>query len=252
MICPTSVSVDRDLASLNEAVLTAFFDHIPTCRCVRRHRGQLPYCVAGARRFLGWGRDQGLVTTGRPAPSLPPLIVEFEAWMIHHRNVQPITLRHVYRRTLLRFVDHVGDDRLAVAHNRVALRHTHALPADPLWLRQVHGTAVVDADVLAAHTLPEADAALTRAPGRVLAILTADCLPVVFSADDGSVIAAAHAGWRGLAAGVLEATVAAMRHPATRIAAWMGPAIRQPAFEVGPEVRALLGPNGLSCAEFVS
>lgn len=103
-------TVDRDMASLDEAVLTAFFDHIPTCRCVRRHKGQLPYCVAGARRFLGWCRDQGFVTTQRPAPSLPRLIVEFEAWMVHHRNVQPITLRDVYRRPLLRFIDHVGDD----------------------------------------------------------------------------------------------------------------------------------------------
>ncbi|MBL0042590.1 MAG: peptidoglycan editing factor PgeF [Xanthomonadales bacterium] len=133
--------------------------------------------------------------------------------------------------------DHVGDDPAAVVANRAALWQTFALPAEPLWLRQVHGTQVADADVVAPGEVPEADAAVTREPGRVLAILTADCLPVVFAADDASSIGAAHAGWRGLADGVLEATVAAMRHDPSRIHAWIGPGIRQAAFEVGPEVR---------------
>ena len=133
--------------------------------------------------------------------------------------------------------DHVGDDPVAVAANRAALRGQLDLPAEPLWLRQVHGTQVVDADAVPEGAVPEADAAVTRQGGRVLAILTADCLPVLFAADDGAVLGAAHAGWRGLAAGVLEATIIAMRHDPRRIVAWIGPGIRQAAFEVGPEVR---------------
>lgn len=148
--------------------------------------------------------------------------------------------------------DHVGDDPLAVAANRVALGREYALPAAPLWLRQVHGTDVVDADTVAIGDVPTADAVISRSPDRVLAILTADCLPVLFAADDGSVIGAAHAGWRGLAAGVLEATVAAMHHESKRIAAWIGPAIRQPVFEVGTEVReAFLRSDKLAPAAFV-
>jgi YfiH family protein len=147
--------------------------------------------------------------------------------------------------------DHVGDDPAAVAANRAALREQWKLPADPLWLRQVHGTRVVDAGVMATDDVPEADAAITHESGRVLAILTADCLPVLFAADDGSVLGAAHAGWRGLAAGVLEATVAAMRHDPRRIAAWIGPGIRRAAFEVGPEVReAFVAADKLAFAAF--
>jgi polyphenol oxidase len=133
--------------------------------------------------------------------------------------------------------DHVGDDPAAVARNRALLVAAAALPSEPLWLRQVHGIQVIDVDALANGEVPEADAAITRRAGRVLAILTADCLPVLFAADDGSVLGAAHAGWRGLAAGVLEATIAAMRIDPSRIAAWIGPGIRQAAFEVGGEVR---------------
>ena len=132
--------------------------------------------------------------------------------------------------------DHVGDNPAAVAANRATLRQHLELTGEPLWLRQVHGTVVVDADALPAGAVPEADAAVARASDRVLAILTADCLPVLFASDDGAVIAAAHAGWRGLAAGVLEATVAAMQVDPARLVAWIGPAIRQPAFEVGTEV----------------
>ena len=147
--------------------------------------------------------------------------------------------------------DHVGDEPAAVAANRAALHECLALPAEPLWLRQVHGTQVVDADAVPARTTPEADAAVTRRPGRVLAILTADCLPVLFAADDGSVLGAAHAGWRGLAAGVLEATIAAMGHEPRRIVVWIGPGIRQAAFEVGPEVReAFVAADKLAFAAF--
>lgn len=129
-----------------------------------------------------------------------------------------------------------GDDPDAVAANRDLLATLAGLPAEPHWLRQVHGTGVVR--VANAPTgEPEADAAVTDAPGTVLAILTADCLPVVFAADDGSEVAAAHAGWRGLAAGVLEATVAAMRTPPARLLAWLGPAAGPQAYEIGGEVR---------------
>lgn len=147
--------------------------------------------------------------------------------------------------------DHVGDDAAIVASNRAQLANDLALPAAPLWLKQVHGIAVLDADQFDASITPEADAAITRTPGRVLTILTADCLPIVFAAHDGSVIGAAHAGWRGLAAGVLEATITAMQHPTGKIAAWIGPGIRQAAFEVGREVRdAFLATDKLAFAAF--
>ena len=131
---------------------------------------------------------------------------------------------------------HVGDDPQAVAANRAALRHRLALPAEPLWLRQVHGREVARHDGRALE--PTADAAVTFEPGRVLAVLTADCLPVVFASRDGNRLGIAHAGWRGLAAGVLEATVAALGVPGTDLLAWLGPAIGPAAFEVGAEVRA--------------
>jgi YfiH family protein len=129
----------------------------------------------------------------------------------------------------------VGDDGRAVEENRALLKHSLALPADPLWLEQVHGTTVIDADNASART---GDAVVTRRSGVVCAIQTADCLPVLFAHDSGSHIAAAHAGWRGLSAGVLEATVQAMAVPATELIAWLGPAIGPEFFEVGEEVRA--------------
>ena len=137
-----------------------------------------------------------------------------------------------------------GDDPAAVAANRQALVERFGLPSAPRWLRQVHGTGVLRLDATGADTPrpaaeePEADAAVTDVPGVVLAILTADCLPVVLAAGDGSEVGAAHAGWRGLAGGVLEATVAAMHTPAARLVAWLGPAAGPAAYEVGPEVRA--------------
>lgn len=130
---------------------------------------------------------------------------------------------------------HVGDAPGAVAANRARLRAL--LPSDPLWLDQVHGTRVADADH-EADPAP-ADAAVTRVPGRVLAIMTADCLPVVIAAPEARVLAVAHAGWRGLAGGVLENAVAAMGVPPDAgLRAWIGPAIGPLAFEVGDEVRA--------------
>lgn len=130
--------------------------------------------------------------------------------------------------------DHVGDDPAAVAANRARL--ARRLPEPPLWLRQVHGVGVADADHAAG--VPEADAAVARRPGRVCAVLTADCLPVLFCDTAGQVVAAAHAGWRGLCSGVLEATVRAMAVPPSTLLAWLGPAIGAAAFEVGGEVRS--------------
>lgn len=136
--------------------------------------------------------------------------------------------------------DHVGDDPDAVRRNRALLQRALDLPAAPQWLQQVHGTAVFDADQKPAHDAspPVADAARTTLPSRVIAVLTADCLPILLCAEDGSEVAAVHAGWRGLAAGVIEATVDAMQTPAPRLLAWLGPAIGPGAFEVGAEVRA--------------
>ncbi len=117
------------------------------------------------------------------------------------------------------------------------------LPSPPVWLRQVHGTTVVDAGAVATGTPgtpgtpPEADAAYTHNSGVVCCVMAADCMPVLLAARDGSAVGAAHAGWRGLAAGVLEQTVAAMRVPGAELLAWLGPAIGPRAYEVGAEVR---------------
>lgn len=132
---------------------------------------------------------------------------------------------------------HTGDDAEAVDSNRRALRHALALPAAPRWLQQVHGTTVAELGPLPSSPAPKADAAVSRIPGTVLAIMTADCLPVLFCAADGREIAAAHAGWRGLAGGVLEATVAAMATPVGDVLAWLGPCIGAASYEVGEEVR---------------
>ena len=129
--------------------------------------------------------------------------------------------------------DHVGDDPTAVVANRALLRRE--LPAEPLWLAQVHGTLCVDASLAAPGT--QADASFTRQRGVVCAVLTADCLPVLICDERASVVAGAHAGWRGLASGVIEATVAAMGEPCASLMAWLGPAIGPQAFEVGGEVR---------------
>jgi YfiH family protein len=135
---------------------------------------------------------------------------------------------------------HVGDDPAAVAENRRRLGHTLGLPSEPIWLDQVHGIEVVQVDSANRPkngVRPRADAAVTRERGVVLAVQVADCLPVLLASDD-SVLGAAHAGWRGLAAGVIEATVAAMQVPPSRLVAWLGPCIGPAHFEVGDEVRA--------------
>ena len=129
--------------------------------------------------------------------------------------------------------DHVGDASAAVAANRELLRA--CLPGDPSWLTQVHGTVAVDID--SGPKVSAGDAAYSRRPGHVCVVMTADCLPVLFCDRRGSIVAAAHAGWRGLLAGVLERTVAAMQVDGGDILAWLGPAIGPQCFEVGGEVR---------------
>jgi YfiH family protein len=130
---------------------------------------------------------------------------------------------------------HVGDEPQAVARNRALTRAALALPDEPVWLTQQHGTRVADLDREAVPA--PADAALSRTPGRVCAILVADCLPVLFATRRGDAVAAAHAGWRGLAGGVLEATVRALGVEGAELLAWLGPAIGPRRFEVGEEVR---------------
>lgn len=127
---------------------------------------------------------------------------------------------------------HVGDFALAVEQNRMRL--SHFFPSEPVWLEQVHGTTVADAD--SAACLPRADACIGRRG--VCVVMTADCLPILLCDKAGTVVGAVHAGWRGLAAGVVEATVAAMNVAPENLMAWLGPAISQPAFEVGEEVRS--------------
>jgi hypothetical protein len=135
----------------------------------------------------------------------------------------------------LNLAAHVGDRPEAVAANRRLLRDAAQLPAEPLWLEQVHGVDVVrHADT---PTGVRADAAVAFEPGRVCAVMTADCLPVVLADADGTRVAVAHAGWRGLHGGVLEATVAELGVAAGNLHAWLGPAIGPEAFEVGAEVR---------------
>jgi YfiH family protein len=133
---------------------------------------------------------------------------------------------------------HVGDDPDSVAENRRRLRRLAGLPAEPAWLAQVHGTRIVDLDALEAAAPPEADGAVASRAGAVCAIMTADCLPVLLADRGGSRVGAAHAGWRGLAGGVLAAAVAAMRTPPERLVAWLGPAIGPAAYEVGDDVRS--------------
>lgn len=155
--------------------------------------------------------------------------------------------------------DHAGDEAVAVAENRARLRRM--LPAEPLWLDQVHGTDVVCAEEVArqaaAHRAQaeavRADASITFQPGVVCAVLTADCLPVLFCDAAATVAGAAHAGWRGLAAGVLEASVAKLGVPPHSVLAWLGPAIGPAAFQVGGDVReAFLRTDPGAAVAFVS
>ena len=132
---------------------------------------------------------------------------------------------------------HVGDDAGSVARNREQLRESLSLPTEPIWLKQVHGTRVVRADIASAP--PEADGAVTSRGGVVCAILTADCLPVFVCDRSGTEVAVWHAGWRGLAAGIVDVGVRSMASAPDELLVWLGPAIGAAVYEVGDEVRHL-------------
>jgi len=135
----------------------------------------------------------------------------------------------------LNLAEHVGDDSVHVMENRQRVLHALGLSAKPLWLRQVHGTAVVDAAAVQQHC--EADASFAKQAGKVCAVLTADCLPILLCDIGGTRVAAVHAGWRGLLGGIVENAVRALQCPGSQLLAWLGPAIGPRAFEVGDEVR---------------
>lgn len=167
---------------------------------------------------------------------IPGLIIPDWPAPPHVRALQTTRLGGISRPPCdsLNLGDHVGDEPLAVAHNRMLLNSL--LPSEPVWLEQVHGTRVVDAG--AAACLPQADACIARRRSAVCVVMTADCLPLLLCDTQGSAVGAVHAGWKGLAAGVVEAAVQAMEAAPGDIIAWLGPAIGQRAFEVGEEVRA--------------
>ncbi len=142
---------------------------------------------------------------------------------------------------------HVGDDPAMVYENRARLRTALALPAEPVWLKQVHGVTVVDAAQTGVE--PEADGAFAAQPGAVCAVLTADCLPVLLCNRAGTKVAALHAGWRGLAGGVIEAGVKALGVLGNELLAWLGPAIGPASFEVGPEVRTTFMEHDMQAAQ---
>lgn len=138
----------------------------------------------------------------------------------------------------LNLSDYVGDAIDTVAHNRARLMQTLRMPSPPRWLRQVHGTRVLRVDASPQNeTPPEADASVTQAGGVVCVVQTADCLPVLLCDRGGTTVAAVHAGWRGLAQGVIDAALAQLQVPNDQVLAWLGPAIGPAAFEVGDDVR---------------
>jgi YfiH family protein len=148
---------------------------------------------------------------------------------------------------------HVGDEAAAVAENRQRVRARLSLPEEPAWMEQVHGVEVLDLDVRRPAPGITADAAFTRRAGPVCAVQVADCLPVLFAVRDGSAVAAAHAGWRGLATGVVEATVRGLAVEPQRLIAWLGPTIGLSHFEVGDEVRsAFLARDPGAASEFTA
>lgn len=143
---------------------------------------------------------------------------------------------------------HVGDDGAAVAENRRRLRSVLQLPSEPAWLEQVHGIEVA---ILPRTASRPADASVSFERGEVCAVMVADCLPIFLASRDGDRVGLAHAGWRGLAAGVVEAAVAALDCDPAKLVAWLGPAIGPAAFEVGPEVHeAFTARDAAATAEF--
>jgi len=144
---------------------------------------------------------------------------------------------------------HVGDNAQVVARNRLLL--DSLLPSAPVWLEQVHGTQVANADEVAG--VPIADASFATRAGTVCGVMTADCLPLLLCDVEGRAVAAVHAGWRGLSAGVIEAAVAKMGVPTERLLVWLGPAISQLGFEVGNEVRTeFVAADPLAAAAFIA
>jgi YfiH family protein len=129
----------------------------------------------------------------------------------------------------------VGDDPAQVARNRELLQRALNLPAEPCWINQTHGTDVVTLELDSSR---DADAAITRLPGVVAVVMTADCLPILVCNRDGSEVAVVHAGWRGLQAGVIQSTLVRMKSSSEQLQAWIGPGISRDNFEVGGEVRA--------------
>lgn len=143
---------------------------------------------------------------------------------------------------------HVGDDPVRVNRNRQSL--AQFMPSEPVWMEQVHGIEVANADAAACRVV--ADASVAKQRGSVCVVMTADCLPVLLCDEDGTVVAAAHAGWKGLAAGVIEATVKEMGVAPQKLLAWLGPAIGPHAFEVGEDVRAaFMAHDAQAAAAFV-
>lgn len=138
--------------------------------------------------------------------------------------------------TSLNLAAHVGDDPESVDENRRRLSAALSLPSAPLWLTQVHGCDVAEAGRDAMGC--EADAVVARRPGQVCAVLTADCLPLLMATREGDRVAAVHAGWRGLASGVVEAAMARLEVDPSEVMVWLGPAIGPGAFEVGEDVRS--------------
>ncbi len=205
-------------------------------------------------RYLdGTVRDSMLLRADWPAPANVHACTTLRRGLNVGVSAPPFDTFNLGNRT-----DADGDSPDAVDTNRAALGWIAELPSPAHWLRQVHGVSVQRFETPrraeATDAIePVADASVTSTPGLVLAILTADCLPVVFAADDGREVAAAHAGWRGLAAGVLEATVAAMRTPADRIVAWLGPAAGPQTYEIGEEVyRAFVDRDPAAATSFVA
>ena len=142
---------------------------------------------------------------------------------------------------------HVGDDVERVAQNRKLLQQQLKLPAEPRWINQTHGTHTV---TLEQNATRDADAAVTRVPGTIAVVMTADCLPILLCNQDGSEVGAVHAGWRGLQAGVIQSALATMKSSNQQVMAWIGPGISKACFEVGDEVRTAFidsMPNAQSC-----
>ena len=142
---------------------------------------------------------------------------------------------------------HVGDDVARVTQNRALLQSALDLPAEPSWIRQTHGTRAV---VLEADGDRDADAAITRVPGQVVVVMVADCLPILLCNRDGSEVAALHAGWRGLQAGVVASTLQCMQSSPAQLLAWIGPGISQQHFEVGDEVLAAFRDSHVGAGDF--